>query len=106
MNTIYKNLQYMMFERHYICQSPLSPKTNITIDDFDISFKYNNDIIKIFYINDVKIGINHIKDIIKKLDTINYKHAIIIYNKVITSFAKQFLETCEYNIELFSENEL
>ena len=66
-----------------------------------------NDICIIFYINNVKVGINHIKSMIENLQSKNCKSAIIIYSSIVTSFAKQYLESSiSFNIELFHENEL
>ena len=108
MDNIFKIFQQMMDDRNYISQSPISPKTNITIDDFDISFlnPVTNVYFKVFYIPNQKIGINHIKDILKQLDDLEYKSGILIYTSVITSFAKQFLDSSKYHIQCFSENEL
>jgi len=82
--------------------------SNIEINNFNITFisnNTNNEII-VFYINNSKIGINHIKTIIETIENKNCKNAIIIYSLVVTSFAKQFIESSKYNIELFNENEL
>ena len=74
------------------------------VRDFDTCSIEN---IKIFILEDSKIGVKHIKEIIDTLDpTIN--HMIFVYQTDITTFAKQYInEQCpELRIELFSFKEL
>ena len=104
MNNVYNTLFEMMQERGY--SSEKKSKNNIEIDDFNITFTKDNDKIIVFYINNAKVGINHVKSIIEHIQSKSATHALIIYSLVVTSFAKQFIESCEYNIEIFNENEL
>ena len=104
MNLIYDTLFEMMEERGYSGEKKNT--NNIELDDFNIIFTKNDISCKIFYINNAKVGINHIKSIIENIEASNANTALIIYSLVVTSFAKQFLLSSHYNIELFNENEL
>lgn len=104
MNSIYNTLFEMMNDRGFSAEKSI--KTNIEIIDFDITFENKNSKYLICYINNDKVGINHIKAVIEKLESENCKNVIIIHSLIVTSFAKQFLESSEYNIEMFHENEL
>ena len=104
MNSIYNTLFEMMQDRGYSAERKST--NNIELDDFNIIFTKNKTTCMIFYIHDAKVGINHIKSIIENIELKNCNNAIIIYSLAVTSFAKQFLDTSNYNIELFHENEL
>jgi len=104
MNSIYNTLFEMMEDRGYSTEKKCT--NNIEIDDFNIIFTKGDTACNIFYINNAKVGINHIKSVIESIDTKNCNHALVIYSLVVTSFAKQFLESTHHNIELFHENEL
>ena len=105
MEDIYNNLFEMMNSRNY--NSNDKKVNNIKVEDFNIIFKDNNkNKIFCFYIDNTKIGINHIKQIIQTLDEKSDKHALVIHSLPVTSFAKQFIETSEYEIEMFNSKEL
>ena len=105
MNSVYNTLFEMMQDRGF--HTNKSNNINININDFNITFiNCNNDKIMIFYINNSKVGINHIKTVIENITNNNCNHCLIIYSLLITSFAKQFIESCDYEIEIFNENEL
>lgn len=63
----------------------------------------------VYIIKDLKVGVNHMKDIKAALESNNLKHTIIVYNQSITSFAKQYIdEMIQENIrvEIFKQSEL
>ena len=105
MDTIYSNLISMMSERNYY-PSENKPES-IKIENFNIFFQnsINSEKIYIFYITVPKVGINEIKKIITELDEYECNRCIVIYNTVLTSFAKQFISTSNKHIELFSQND-
>ena len=107
MDTIYDNVFEMMRNRHYSAEK--QNKSNIENEDFNITFTNNYDSKKkifIFKIHNAKVGINHVKAVIQSLNDNECTHALIIHTLVVTSFARQFIETSDYKIELFNENEL
>lgn len=60
----------------------------------------------IIYINNDKLGVQHVKNIEKYIDEHNKIVNILIYKNGITSFAKNALNELEKPIECFSYNEL
>ena len=106
MNEVYNTLFEMMDDRGFSCTTDKTITNNIKIIDFDITFNKKEETIHIFYIPNVKIGINNIKYVIETLEKKNNTHGLIIFSMSVTSFAKQFVENCEYKLELFSENDL
>lgn len=76
-------------------------------DDF-CSLKAEKDSKKIlcFIIDDDKLNIQGIKDIINILNKNNATKSIIVHNNGITPSAKKSLETTNYSIELFSLKEM
>ena len=106
MNSIYNTLFEMMNDRGYSAEKQNS--NNIEVDDFNIIFTNHitGDECMVFFINNAKVGINHIKTILESLKEKKCNSAMIIYTLVVTSFAKQFLESSNFNIELFHKNEL
>jgi DNA-directed RNA polymerase subunit H (RpoH/RPB5) len=104
MDTVFQNLMKMLDKRNYNVSQYIS-KTNINENDFDINFCLEDGtIVKIIYANELKIGINHIKSYFNVLDDRNCKNAIIIMKGHLTSFAKQYIDTNNYNIELYNES--
>ena len=59
-----------------------------------------------FICKEHKLSIQGIKEFISIMNKENCNHCIIIYRDSVTSSAKKSLEIMEYNIELFSLNEL
>lgn len=102
MNCMYNTLFDMMNDREFFADKKIN--NNIEFEDFDIIFKKGTKQCLICYINNAKVGINHIKSIIESLEKINCSNVILIYSLIVTSFAKQFVETSTYNIELFHES--
>ena len=96
MNTIYNTVFEMMQDRGYSAEKKSA--NNIDLDDFNIVFTKNNDKCMIFFINNAKVGINHVKSVIENIELNSCNNAIIIYSLVVTSFAKQFLESSSCNI--------
>lgn len=76
-------------------------------DEF-CSLKAEKDSKKIlcFIIDDDKLNIQGIKDIINILNKNNATKSIIVHNNGITPSAKKSLETTNYSIELFSLKEM
>ncbi len=63
----------------------------------------------VYIIKDLKVGVNHMKDIKIALETNDLNHAIVVYCQSITSFAKQYIdEMIQENIrvEIFKRTEL
>ena len=96
----------MMAERNFYTLE--SKNNDISIDDFNIFFQnsQNGEKIYIFYITAQKVGINEIKKVISELDKYQCNRCIVIYNTLLTSFAKQYINTTNKHVELFSHNEL
>ena len=85
MSKVLENVKYMLKNRGYVFES-LSDLDNISI----------------FYIKDEKVGIKTLKTI---EETCKPK-GILIYDKGITTFAKQYLPKMSQDIETFHSNEL
>lgn len=65
-----------------------------------------NKCIHIHILEEEKIGIKVIKDIIEEAEKDNIKHLIIVCPSDITSFAKQYINNTNIKIEIFYYNEL
>jgi len=91
-------------------------KAKNTIKEIICDRKYTNfqdmnnyiktDQVLIYFCDDSKITINHIKDFVSKLSTDDFDHGIFIYPDTITSSAKKAIELIDKKIELFEIAEL
>lgn len=96
--------EYFDENGHYID----SIDENYRANSFRLIIKKNENerILVLFY--EKKIGIDILKSIVVELDDINIKHAILIVNHKITSFAKKEIVniSSKYYFEIFSQNEM
>lgn len=66
-------------------------------------------VLRVYVIDDPKVGVNHMKDIRAALETTRMRHVIIVYNQSVTSFAKQFIDDIihdDIRVEVFKQSEL
>ena len=105
LDTVYTNLLKMMKNRGHDT-SPHENKSNITSESFNITFPNDGNKLFVFYLSDLKIGINNIKQVFDTLSSENAKTCIIIYQNIISSFAKQHIEHSDFDLQMFSVNQL
>uniref|UniRef100_A0A6C0F6A0 RNA polymerase subunit H/Rpb5 C-terminal domain-containing protein n=1 Tax=viral metagenome TaxID=1070528 RepID=A0A6C0F6A0_9ZZZZ len=82
--------------------------TRPNISDISEVFIVDNKLL-VSFIQDVKLGINSVKNIETNLEEESLKDCIVIYPNTVTSFAKTALSTLEtkgYQITTFTINEL
>lgn len=97
-NKVVQTIIEMLHDRHYKIQD----------NDDEISAIKNNKVLKVFFLQNPKIGIKNINNIFEKLQENNINNAIIVHTGNISSFAKQLLDDNgkDYSIEIFHEDEL
>jgi len=105
LDIVYTNFLKMMKNRGHDV-SPYEHKSNITSESFNITFPCKNTMLSVFYIGECKIGINDIKSVFEKLESDNSKSCILIYNSIVSSFAKQYIESSEFDFQMISVNQL
>lgn len=101
-----KTLQEMLIDRNYHCCA-LNPNETEYVISYSEQSKTHY--VAIFIIDEPKIGIKHIKEMMEKvysrMETIS--HIILVYANEITTFARQNLDQLkDIRIELFSFHEL
>lgn len=95
-----KHIEEMLLDRGYTIKSSLEEID--TEADFVIKCKNNNEMYGLYYIANPKIGINTLKFYCDEFD--NYEKIIIVYEKVLTSFAKSFIQELEIPVEIFQKS--
>jgi DNA-directed RNA polymerase I, II, and III subunit RPABC1 len=76
----------------------------VSANDITVGCKENK-ILKIYFIELIKIGIKNINDVIDDMELNNIQKSIIVCSGVLSSFGKQLLAG-HSNIQLFHEDEL
>lgn len=96
---VIRTIREMLVDRKYDPESIVQEDAIITIPDT----------LSVHIIDDVKVGVNHMKDIRNMLEEKNIQHVIIVYNQSITSFAKQYIDEMTrdgFKVEMFKNTEL
>lgn len=109
LNNIFITLQKMLKDRNYDTNDLQSKEltNDKSMFDFQISHNLTKNTIKVFYLDDGKIGINHLKGIVNNLNELNIQHVLIIHEDAITSFAKQYIVSQnDIKFETFYSKEL
>lgn len=75
-------------------------------EDFIVKGRTSKHTIICFICKEEKLSIQGIKEFVSLMNKENYTKCIIVYRDSYTSSAKKSLDIMEYNIELFSINEL
>jgi len=97
MECAYTTVCELLQDRGYsFIKLPFSHKDHLEIDD-----------IKVFFIEEPKIGINIIKKLQEECTSVNIEKAILVCSGVLTSFAKQIVESeIEIKFDVFHVGEL
>ena len=98
MENIYKTLTEMLIDRNFELNQIINSNSN-----FDVKNKLTHKILKVYFSEQTKIGINYLKEIINDAGENNI---LIVYSDVITTFAKQYINSVSNTIHLFSYREL
>lgn len=75
-------------------------------DDRILYTKPNGEEMCVFFFSLTKFNVKIIQDFILMMKEMDLLHCIIIYKDKITPIAKQVIDECEFNIELFHVDEL
>ena len=106
--SIFKTLLEMLSDRHFETKDiQIQKDIEVRKETFNILVKHKvtGSTLQIFYFDDGKIGINHLKSIVNNLNDI--KHVLIIHEDIITSFGKQFIiSQSDIHFETFLSKEL
>lgn len=92
-----------------ICMEMLDQRKYKMIDRDDDRILYtkpNGEEMCVFFFSLTKFNVKIIQDFILMMKEMDLLHCIIIYKDKITPIAKQVIDECEFNIELFHVDEL